>query len=179
MVNLGHWRHLRGHHLTPSFKYWYCLLPPVNPRMSQNLNWKGSFCLPRTGGLEWETGPELAKIKHTFLDMCISSSTDSRSFIMSVPTNVSSRHVDPDANNKKMEWLSYYRLQLSNNAFHWRILNAYTMIGALIEELGFCICKTRRATIQRTRLPENNEAHQLCQEWVYSSFFLRPGSDSA
>ena len=27
------WRHLRGHHLTRSFKYWYCRLPPVNSNM--------------------------------------------------------------------------------------------------------------------------------------------------
>ena len=110
MVTLGDWRHLRGHYLTLSFKYWYCRLPPVNPSMfvftsSRYLNWKGSFCLSRTGGLEWETGPELAKIKHTFLDICISSSTDSRSFIMGVPTNMSSRNVDPDANNTN--WNDY------------------------------------------------------------------------
>ena len=106
MVNLGRWRHLRGHHLTLRFKYWYCRLPPVNPSMlvfisSRYLNWKGSICLSRTGGLEWGTGPKLARIKHTFLNICISSSTDRRSFTMSVPTNVSSRKVDPDANNEK------------------------------------------------------------------------------
>ena len=49
------------------------------------------------------------------------------------------------------------------------------MIGALIRKLGFCICKTPKATIQCTRLPENNEADQPCQELVYSSFFLSLG----
>ena len=110
MVNLGHWRHLRGHHLTLSFKYWYCRLPPVKSNMfifisSRYLNQKGPFCLSQSGGLEWETGPELAKMKHTLLDIGISSSTDPSISYNECSTNVSSSKADPDANNKN--WNEY------------------------------------------------------------------------
>ena len=60
-------------------------LPSPTPNVfisSRYLNEKGSFCLPPNWRAGVGDGSELARIKHTFLYIGISSSTESRCFIM-------------------------------------------------------------------------------------------------